>query len=95
MSNGILKVDLMESNGSLNVFVTNTSTTDYAFIAEISVTIGNTTTYHYGPNFEVGGRMIPPGLGQSKLNLLTGGNKTYSAEVHYWVADQVAAASSS
>ncbi|MDY8138132.1 hypothetical protein [Aquimarina sp. 2201CG5-10] len=94
MSNEILKVDLIESNGSLNVFVTNTSDSDYAFIAEISVTIGNGTSYHYGPDFQVGGRMIPPGLGQSKLILHTGGNKNYSAQVHYWVADQVAAASS-
>nr|WP_294861042.1 hypothetical protein [uncultured Fluviicola sp.] len=86
-------MNIYESNGSANIFVTNTSQTDYAFIAEISVTVNGTWTRYFYDDFTVGGRMIPPGLGQSKLTVSLPAGAKCTAEVHYWVADTVATGS--
>lgn len=90
MGQNILNVSVIESNGTANIFVTNTSQTDYAFVAEISVTVNGTWTRYFYDDFTVGGRMIPPGVGQSKLNVSVPEGATCTAQVHYWVADMVA-----
>lgn len=90
MEKEVLIVNIYESNGTANIFVTNTSKTKYAFIAEISVTVNGTGTRYYYDDFTVGGRMIPPGLGQSKLMVSVPQGAKCLAEVHYWVADMIA-----